>query len=52
MNPLEVAAKVFNLLSVWFSARNSMHTWWSGLVGCTLYAILFVGVGLYADVTL
>ena len=52
ISPLEVAANVFNLLSVWFSARNSVHTWWSGIVGCGLYAVMFVGVRLYADVTL
>ena len=52
MSPLELAANVFNLLSVWFSARNNVHTWWSGIVGCTLYGILFVDVKLYADVTL
>jgi nicotinamide mononucleotide transporter len=52
MTPLEIAANVFNLLSVWFSARNSVHTWWSGIVGCALYGLLFVEVRLYADVTL
>ena len=52
MSPLECSANVFNLLSVWFSARNSVHTWWSGIVGCTLYGVLFVDVKLYADVTL
>ena len=52
ISPLELAANVFNLLSVWFSARNSVHTWWSGIVGCALYAVMFVGVRLYADVTL
>jgi nicotinamide mononucleotide transporter len=52
MSALEIAANVFNLLSVWFSARNSVHTWWSGIVGCALYGLLFVEVRLYADVTL
>ena len=52
ISPLEIAANLFNLLSVWFSARNSFHTWWSGIVGCALYAVMFVGVRLYADVTL
>jgi nicotinamide mononucleotide transporter len=52
MSPLEIAANVFNLLSVWFSARNSVHTWWSGIIGCALYGLLFVEVKLYADVTL
>ena len=52
MSGLEIAANVFNLLSVWFSARNNVHTWWSGIVGCALYGILFLDVKLYADVTL
>ncbi len=52
MSALEIAANVFNLLSVWFSARNNVHTWWSGIVGCALYGLLFVEVRLYADVTL
>ena len=52
MSPLELSANVFNLLSVWFSSRNNVHTWWCGIVGCTLYALMFVEVRLYADVTL
>jgi nicotinamide mononucleotide transporter len=52
VSPLEIGANVFNLLSVWFSARNSVHTWWSGIVGCALYGLLFLDVRLYADVTL
>jgi len=52
MSPLEIGANVFNLLSVWFSARNNVHTWWSGIVGCALYGVLFLDVRLYADVTL
>ncbi len=52
MTPLELSANTFNLLSVWFSSRNSVHTWWSGIIGCTLYGVLFVEVKLYADVTL
>jgi nicotinamide mononucleotide transporter len=52
MSLLEIAANAFNLLSVWFSARNSVHTWWSGIVGCALYGVMFFEVRLYADVTL
>ncbi len=50
--PLEIAANVFNLLSVWFSSRNNVHTWWSGIFACALYGLLFIDVKLYADVTL
>jgi len=52
MSALEISANVFNLLSVWFAARNSVHTWWCGIVGCALYAWMFVDVKLFADVTL
>ena len=52
MNSLELSANLFNLLSVWFSARNNVHTWWCGIVGCALYALMFFEVRLYADVTL
>jgi len=52
MSPLEFAANVFNLSSVWFAARNSVHTWWCGIVGCTLYGFMFFETRLYADVTL
>lgn len=52
MSPLEASANAFNLLSVWFAARNNGHTWWCGIVACALYGILFVEVRLYADVTL
>ena len=52
MTSLELAANVFNLLSVWFAARNNVHTWWCGIVGCALYAVMFIDVRLYADVTL
>ncbi len=52
MSALELSANAFNLMSVWFSARNNVHTWWSGIVGCALYGVLFADVKLYADVTL
>lgn len=52
MSPLELSANTFNLLSVWFSSRNNVHTWWTGIAGCALYGWLFVDVKLYADVTL
>ena len=52
MSPLELSANLFNLLSVWFSARNNVHTWWCGIVACALYALMFLEVRLYADVTL
>ncbi len=52
MTPLEVAGNGFTLASVYFARRNSVHTWWTGMVGVTLYGILFFGTKLYADVVL
>jgi len=52
MTPLEIAGNAFNLLSVWFARRNHVHTWWAGLVGVTLYGIMFFRARLYADTVL
>lgn len=49
---LEIFANLFYLASVLLAARNSVHTWAVGLVGCLLFAWLFFNVQLYADVTL
>ena len=29
-----------------------VHTWWSGIIGCALFAWVFYEARLYADVTL
>ena len=52
MTPLEIAGNVFTLASVSLARRNSVHTWWTGLVAVTLYGVMFFGVQLYADVVL
>lgn len=52
MTPLEVSGNVFTLAAVHLARRNSIHTWWTGLVAVTLYGIMFFGVKLYADVLL
>src|SRR5688572_10282772 len=31
---------------------NSWHTWWTGIIGCLMFAWLFLQANLYADVTL
>ena len=49
---LEIAANVFNAASIVLAARNSLHTWWTGIVGCALFALVFVEARLYADFTL
>jgi nicotinamide mononucleotide transporter len=52
MNLFEVAANAFNAASIFLAARNSVHVWWTSIVGCTLFAWVFFGTKLYADVTL
>ncbi|QDQ29280.1 nicotinamide mononucleotide transporter [Chitinimonas arctica] len=52
ISPSELAADITYGLSVWLAARNSVHTWWTGIVGCALFAWVFFHTQLYADVTL
>ncbi len=49
---LEIAANLVNLLAVLLAARNSVHTWTLGVVGCLLFGWMFYTVQLYADVLL
>lgn len=52
MNPTEIAANAFNAASIFLAGRNSIHMWWTTLVGCVLFAMVFFAAKLYADVTL
>lgn len=52
MTALEVAANVITAASIFLAARNSVHTWWTGIVGCILFEVLFWESRLYADVVL
>jgi nicotinamide mononucleotide transporter len=52
MNPLEIAANAFVAAAIFLAGRNNVHTWWTGIVGCTLFALVFYEVKLYADVIL
>jgi nicotinamide mononucleotide transporter len=49
---LEVAGNALVTLSIVLAARNSIHTWWTGIVGCTLFGLLCWQNQLYADVLL
>jgi nicotinamide mononucleotide transporter len=49
---LEIAANASTAVSVWLAARNRVHTWWTGIVGCLLFGWVFFSARLYADVTL
>lgn len=52
MRALEIAANAMNAISIVLAGRNSVHTWWTGIVGCVLFGWLFFGSKLYADTTL
>lgn len=52
MSALELSANAVNALSILLAGRNSIHTWWTGIIGCLLFAGLFWQARLYADATL
>jgi nicotinamide mononucleotide transporter len=52
MSILELCANIFFVLSTLFASRNSVHTWWTGLISCSLFLFIFFHVRLYADVSL
>jgi nicotinamide mononucleotide transporter len=52
MTSFEVGANTFNAASILLAGRNSVHTWWTGIVGCVLFAQVFFSARLYADTTL
>ena len=49
---LEIAANLMVAAAILLAGRNSIHSWWAGIVGCTLFAVLFYQTRLYADVAL
>lgn len=49
---IEIAANAVTAASIFLAARNSIHTWWTGVVGCVLFAFTFFDAALYADVVL
>lgn len=49
---LEITANSVNLVAIALATRNSIHTWWTGILGCALFGWLFFTSQLYADVTL
>ena len=52
MSLAELAANTFVAASIVLAGRNSLHTWWTGIVGCAIFAVVFFRTQLYADVTL
>jgi len=52
LNAREIAANAFVAAAIILAGRNSIHTWWTGIIGCGLFALVFFDTKLYADVTL
>lgn len=48
----EITANAVLATSIYLAGRNSIHTWWTGIVGCALFAVLFHDAQLYADALL
>jgi len=48
----EITANVLNAASVLLAGRNSVHTWWTGIVASVLFGVVFYSAKLYADVAL
>jgi nicotinamide mononucleotide transporter len=52
MTVLEAAANAITAASILLAGRNSIHTWWTGIAGGILFAMLFYQNKLFADVAL
>jgi nicotinamide mononucleotide transporter len=52
IGPLEIAANALATIAILLAGRNSIHTWWTGMLGCALFTLLFFQSRLYADVVL
>ena len=49
MNPIEIVAAVFGVISVYLSVRQNIWSWPTAIVNVGLYIIVFFGAKLYAD---
>jgi nicotinamide mononucleotide transporter len=52
LDPIEIAAALFGVASVYLSARQNVWNWPLGIINVTLYVIVFYGAKLYADMGL
>ena len=52
MTMLEISASAITTVSILLAGRNSVHTWWTGIIGCVLFGVLFYQTKLYAEVLL
>jgi nicotinamide mononucleotide transporter len=51
-SPLEIFANLLATASIVLAGRNNVHTWWTGIVGCAVFALVFARSQLYADTLL
>jgi nicotinamide mononucleotide transporter len=49
---LEIGANLLTAVSILLAGRNSVHTWWTGIIGCLLFGAVYARSQLYADATL
>lgn len=52
MSTLELNGVVFGLLSVYFSVKQNIWTWPTGIISVSAFGILFFQIKLYADMCL
>ena len=52
MDPLEIAAVAFGIVSVWLSTREHIASWPTAIVNVSLYFVVFQHAKLYADMGL
>ena len=52
MSSIEIVAVVFGFLCVWFTIRENIWCWPTGLIQVTLYIFIFFEAKLYSDVIL
>ena len=48
-DPAEITANAFITASIVLAGRNSVHTWWTGIIGCAVFCSVFFHAKLYAD---
>ena len=52
MTPAEITANALNTASIILAGRNSVHTWWTGIIGCAVFGWVFFSAKLYGDAAL
>jgi nicotinamide mononucleotide transporter len=52
MTWIEIWANITTAICIFLAGRNSIHTWWTGIVSSILFSVLFYTSQLYADTLL